>query len=179
MVERFDEKIRDTVKLFSVIALILVIVSLAYGRKPSWYTKFKQIKPLISTKQDIERIFKNPKIIFTYDEGWIKTIEYKLKEGRLSISYSTGKCKPGSEYGYNVNQDVVTDSDFTLENQVKITRLGLDLRNFEKGEIRDIIGTFIYSNEDLGESYVGTSSEIKILKIFPTTAQESLACKKT
>jgi hypothetical protein len=146
--------------------------------EPKWYSKLRQIKPLITTKQEVEKLFNYPKVTDAYEGIWSNSVDYKLKEGELSISYSQGRCsETNKDNGYDVAKDVVIDVDLYLKKEVSISALSLDLSNFEKTEISDLPNLFTYRNEDLGEYYNGSLEKIRDIHFFPSKEQEKLACK--
>jgi hypothetical protein len=171
-------------KLILLIVFVSTFNSFAVaGAAPKWYSKLRQIKLMETTRQEIEKLFDNPRVIDTSD-GWSgRGVEYRLKEGELDVTYSLGKCVGKTEYVYDVEKDVITDLHLNLKKFVNISALSLDLRNFEKTEIYDIRGVFEYRNEDTGEQYMTSeyfrdgSIQIRSLEIFPSARQESLACK--
>jgi len=86
--ERFLSKIQKTLKLFLALALMSAIGSSAFSAQPEWYSKLRQIKPLVTTRQEVEELFGHPKISDDYESRVGRAIEYKLKDGELSIVYS-------------------------------------------------------------------------------------------
>lgn len=169
---------KNTIILFLSVVFILVMGSFAYGKEPQWYSKLRQIKVLITTREEFEKLFDYPRVIETSQGKTYKTVKYKLKSGELSVNYSLGKCiETNTEAGYNVSRDVVVRLYLNLNKEIKISKLGLDLSNFEKRENTDLVGIFTYGNEDIGERHLGTSETISEIGIFPSKAQENLKCK--
>lgn len=175
--EQLLSKIQVTVKLFLTAFLILTINLSAHSKTPKWYLKLKQVKLMVTTKQEVEKLFNYPEATNTFDGEWSKNIDYNLKEGKLSVSYSQGKCSEVNTDGYNVEKDVVIGITMYLEEEVSISKLALDLSNFDKREISDLVGVFTYVNENSGEWFNGTSRKLNDFKLFPSKSKEHLKCK--
>lgn len=184
--KQFKTIIKKTVQPFLIIIFILSTILFAYSTQPKWYSKLRKIKVLKTTREDIEKLFGHPQITYVFQGHFTNLVEYKLKEGQLSIAYSLGKCseinKPG--YGYDVAKDVVIDVDLDLEKTVDISKLQIDSSDFDKAEISDIVGVFTYRNESIGEYYTigeyhkDNKKELRNIQFFPSENQENLACKK-
>src|SRR3954464_1185825 len=95
------------VELFLIFVFISATNAAALNSKPKWYSKLRQIKLMITTRQEVEKLFDHPKVTYTYDGAVGRSVEYKIKEGRLSVVYSLGKCSKASDYGYDVERDMV------------------------------------------------------------------------
>lgn len=175
--EQLLSKIQITVTVFLIVVFILVTNLFASNTKPKWFSKLRQIELLVTTRQEIEKLFNYPEVVNAFEGESSKRVKYRLKEGELFISYSQGICSKTNKDGYDVEKDVVINFSMYLENEVRISKLNLDLSNFKKTAISDLVGVFTYRNEDLGEDYSGTSQKIKEITFFPTKEQEKLNCK--
>lgn len=143
-----------------------------YSATPKWFSKLNQIKLLTTTRQEVEKLFGYPEITYTSKGRWNETIEYKLKEGQLSVDYSLEKCSETNKDGYDVDKDVVIDIYMDLKEDVSISKLGLDLSKFEKSAISDLVGVFTYTNDDSGERFTGTLQKISDFTRSPSIPQE-------
>lgn len=185
MGQRLLPKIQVTVKIVLVVILVLTTNSSLFSATPKWFSKLKQIKLLTTTRQEVEKLFDSPKVTDTYEWDGRKVIEYKLKEGELTIVYSRGKCSETNKEGYDVDKDVVIDLDMNLKKDISISELKLDLNGFDRTEIYDLPGVFEYRNENLGEYYAANefykdgSKKIRKIQFFSSKSQENLKCKKT
>lgn len=176
--EQFLSKIqKQTIGFFLIIVIILAVSVFAYSIEPKWFSNLRQVKPMITTKQEVEKLFDYPKVRYTFDGEWSKKVDYILKEGELSVFYSQGRCSEMKTEGYDVEKYIVIDIDMDLKKEVSISKLNLDLSRFEKTEINDLIGVFSYVNEDSGEWVTGTTRKISSFKRFPAKSQENLKCK--
>ena len=157
----------------SVIFIILVLIASTYSQEPDWFTKVKQIKVLESTKQDVERVFNSPVV----EQIRGTTIDYKFDWGRLSVSYSKGKCSlEDNRRGYDFDKDIILGISLFLFKDVKISELNLDLKNFEKHKDSDT-NALTYSNDELGIEYSGDKKTIYSVDFYPANKYDHLYCK--
>lgn len=171
-------KIQESVKLLFAIALICAMSFPTYSAKLAWFSKLNQIKLLTTTREEVEKLFGYPTITYKSKGKWNETIEYKLKEGQLTVDYSLGKCSETNKEGYNVEKDVVIDVDIRLKKEVSIAKLNLDLGKFDKREIDDLPGLFTYANADFSERFTGNSEKLRDFTISPSKEQkEKFSCK--
>jgi hypothetical protein len=167
-----------TLIIFIGIVLILGTNSIAYSQDPpKWFTKLRQIKPMTTTKQEIELDYGPGKSTKMFGE---KTYEYSHKEGNLIILYSSGKCSETNLKGYNVPRDVVVMVRMFLKKEfgVGINNLISDLREFKKDR-SDLLGSFVYTNDKTGEYYFGEPTNIREIGFRATKEQwQKLDCEK-
>lgn len=175
--ERFLPEIQEILRM-TMMAIIILISSSVISAQPMWYSKLRQIKLMVNARQEVEKLLNFPRVADTYEWDGRKVVEYKIKEGELTIVYSRGKCSETNKNGYDVEKNIVIDIDFDLKKEINISRLDLNLEKYEKKEISDLVGVFNYTNKDLGEYYIGTSNTIKNIRFFPSKEQEGLSCKK-
>lgn len=166
---------------YSRVAVFFVMMFLlnlpAFGQMPKWFVRIKQIKLFETTRNDVEKLFDNPKITNSLRGSAGMSVDYKLNVGGLSITYSNGQCSKSTIYDYAVAADVVTSIELFLDSPVDIARLGLNIKHFEKVAIGDVEGLFNYSNESQGIYFVGDVRRLHELEITPTPEQEKLFCQ--
>lgn len=180
-------KTQESGKLFTLTILFLFVTISSHGAEPKWYSKYKQIQILKTTKQEFEKLFNYPQITYTSQSHTSLWVEYKIKEGKITAFYSLGKCSEVNEskYGYDVNKDVLTSIDIDLQKPVDISKLGLNLQGFDKFEISDLPGVFEYSNPTIGERYItgeyfkNSSKKLTHIYWFPSESNEKLACRES
>jgi hypothetical protein len=161
----------------SAVTLILLISStLQVFAVPRWYEKFKKVRIFESTRAEVESLFGNPKIEYTFAGEWSTNVDYKLKEGELTVYYSTGRCSVMKKDGYDVDKNMVIGLDIKLEDEVGISDLGIEISQFDRREIHDLPGSFSYFNEKQGIMMGGTSKTISRIDREPTEVQEKLRC---
>jgi hypothetical protein len=172
-------------RLIKLILLSFFLNLFVYGGVPRWYSNLKKIKIMETKRFEVEELFSFPKIVDSELGEFGNYVEYKLKIGILSVTYSNGNCSEKSGYGYDVAKDIVTDFELDLDKNVNNLKLGINLVGFERAEISDLPGMFNYRNEKLGEYYLTRenykdgSIRLSHLEFFPSIAQESLTCENT
>lgn len=170
-------KLQISMKLLLFTFFVFAMSISVYCKTPKWYLNFKQVELMVSTKQMVEELFNYPEIVYAYNGGWSKNIDYKIKEGKLSVSYSQGKCSEGNLSEYDVDKDVVIGITIRLKEKVSFSKLGVNLNNFDKREIRDLVGVFTYVDDNTGEWFNGTKQKLGDFKLFPPKNKEYLKCK--
>lgn len=152
---------------------------------PAWYKKIRTIKILETKRDALEKLFGYPKITYIDKSDYSDSVEYKIKDGELSASYSTGPCKDKNIVGYDVEKDIIIDFEITLrmKNAVTIDDLGLDFTGFDRSEIYDLPGIFEYRNDVIGEyyqtrEYGNLPKSVQKISYYPKTEQEKLQCSK-
>jgi hypothetical protein len=170
-------KIQNILKFLVLVTFTLTIHLSAYSKPPIWFSNLKQIRLFETTKEEVEKLFSYPKITYKFAGETGLSVEYELKEGQLTIEYSSEKCSEGSSYGYNVAKDIVTDVYMELDDPADISKFGFDLSKFHKEEVSDVKGLFTYSNEDSSEIITASSKELHNITFSPSKEQEKLACK--
>ncbi len=173
------QTIRTSIKLWGVFFLIFLFNLSAYSSKPpKWFVNLQRVKLLETKRAEVEKIFGNPKTTYDFDGNSTGlVIEYEIGVGRVSAVYSYGKCVKGSNYGYNVEKDVVTEIEISLNKEVRISSLGLDLSEFYRNEVSDVIGLFTYSNSDGSKRFTGSTTKINDFSLHPTEKQEEISCR--
>jgi hypothetical protein len=111
---------------------------------PSQIENWRGIKPLHSTRADVERLLGAPKestgVASTYDTGNEKVL----------IFYSTSPCKKGISEGWNIPRDTVTS--FTVHPNAKllVDDLKLDKTKYERRRDPHLEGIVYYSSKAEG-----------------------------
>lgn len=164
-------------RIVFLIVLVIIFNFSALGKEPEWFTKFKQIQVLKSTREDVEKMFGFPKVIQVRKGKWSQTIDYEFNGGRFEVSYSTGKCsQETNQNGYNVNTGVVVKTYLFLFLPVKISELKLKLKGFEKYKSSEYNG-LVYTNDEIGVQYSGDKKTISDITFYPSDKQDNLDCK--
>jgi hypothetical protein len=79
-----------------------------YGGDFNWWHKLEQIKPLRSTRADVEQLFGA-----SYDSGRISSY-YEVGENRLLVEYSKGNCADHEKGEWNTPEEVMIKYDFNI-----------------------------------------------------------------
>lgn len=68
--------------------------------------------------------------------------------------------------------------DIALRKRLEISSFGFDLSRFEKVEIEDVVGLFTYTNEEDGQEFSGSSTELSKITLSPSKQEEEgMACE--
>lgn len=164
-------------RLLSILLLVLISSGSAFAQPPEWYTSFSKIKIFETTRADVERAFRSPKIVDEQNGGAGLSVDYALKGGRLSVTYSMGKCTENNKFDYNQPKDTVTEIEVYLRRPLSLSRFGLDLTKFEMVEISDVVGLFTYISKDGGVEISGSRTELHGIRYRPSDEQEALSCR--
>jgi hypothetical protein len=104
--------------------------------KYDYWDKLQKIEPLISTREDVEKIFGKPTYLPFKHSHIIE--DYDIKSGRLTVDYSDGKCSENSKCP---PKDTVLDFSFSPDYPSKKTLFikfikikKIDLLKFIKSE---------------------------------------------
>lgn len=167
-------------QLFSIICFVLVFSSSLLAQEPSWLTKIKKVVPLKSTASDVKKLFGEPSRRFGNIE------KYEVKNGILTIEYSTGECS-SSLATYNIPKGTVVHADFLLYKAVNFALVNEDLRSFDKEGSSDTenetyrnlakgieYGAFVKRRE--GVSYKRSPRLLISMSIFPPEQYRYLEC---
>ncbi len=142
----------------------------------SYSQDIESIKPLVSTRSDVEKIL-NSSSDDPYD-----LVAYQLKNAKLIVTYSMGRCLENDRSEWDVPKGVVTDFSyfpfeferFQPESFLGYTRYSLDLRNRHD-----------YVNRQIGKALTTTADDknpsqevIYSYAYFPREDQEEKRCKR-
>ena len=141
---------------------------------PEWYIKLKRIELLKSSYDTIVEMYGEP----ANSNGKILK-KFETPDGDLFVTFSTGKC--GTEYkkGYDVNEGIVERLEFSIKkkSRVKPKKLGFNLSQFEKTEVQDVPGIYVYENSDAG-IFIGTDKNglVDEIDFQPSSRFDDLYC---
>jgi len=129
---------------------------------------WRGIKPLHSTREDVERLIGPP---MRPNDGI-----YDVKEGRVSISYADVPCTKGWPYGWNVKPGTVIDITIYPQPRPQLAELPIDISKSTK--YVDPSGVIHYNNDDEGFSVaVGPAEyEVRVIEYYPVTSDRNLRC---
>ena len=167
-------QIRRYLTIVFVLLLVLSFPRLHDAKSPKWFERFIQVVPLVSTRIDVESLFRSPKVARAADGSSNEKIQYTIKEGRLSVFYSKGDCSLGGTY--NVGKGVVTSITAYLDKPVSWSVLRLDIKTFDKREVSDLPGNFTFVNERTGMWLFGSESEVHEITLRPALDKSHMEC---
>lgn len=162
--------------LFSLVVIFLLCFS-ANGNQPEWYAKLKQIKPLKSSKQDVERVFNFPQIRNSFKENRIEVVYYEIADGKFTVEYIAEDCSSVSRNSYSPRKGTVLSIMFIAHKELKLSKFNVDRKQLVK-RIEAHDSTEHYSNPELGVEYIGRKGKVEIVKFYATSENEHLQCKK-
>lgn len=157
--------------LFLILLLLLFILpALA---KNVWLTQIAQIKPLVSTEQDVERILGKPA------ESYADMAEFETNEGVFTVTYSRGRCDQARMVPYNVDKDIVLGFDFSPKIKILFSSLKININGLRK-EITDDVDpvTITYFDPGKGISYSVHGKWIDLIDVYPADSFAYLECQK-
>src|SRR5216683_7963535 len=99
-------------RLLATSGVLLALFSLSQAQ--GW----RGIRPLHSTRNDVERLIGPPM--------QPKGITYDLKNERVNVVYSDGKCAKGWPYGWNVPPGTVIGITIYQQPRPKLSDLSID-----------------------------------------------------
>lgn len=161
--------------LISLLMLLLLTIP-GYSQTPDWYGKLKQLRIAHTKREELEKIFGNPPVTQIRNGTWSQTVDYKLDDGNLFVDYSTGKCSERNKTGYDLDNGVVIGVSLLLFHDVKLSRLRLNLKLFEKYNASDT-NVFVYFNDELGIRFEGSKRTIHSVEYSIGNRLNYLDCK--
>lgn len=145
--------------------LILLLLLVVPVNAKDW----RGIKPLYSTREDVERLLGPPTV------GRADTTYYQFEKERVSFEYSTGRCANG----WQVPRNTVISVWVSLKaGQVRFGDLKLDLKAYRKTQDEHVLYIHHYLNKTEGERYEvdSNSGDVILIEYFPAAQDENLRC---
>lgn len=125
----------NSVTITSILCLLLFFVSTnqIHAQKLDWWLDLQKIKPLISTREDVDKIFSRyDKKHFTGADG---SENYEVKRSDLSVKFSDGICR-GDDW--RVPNGVVYYSTIFFNDKTRlkfkdfVAKYQIDLKKFNR-----------------------------------------------
>lgn len=143
---------KNKLNIILSLLVMLILSGMAYGSNGNWFDKVSQIKLGISTKQEVENLFKDIVIDQTNKFTGSEDVYYKTIEGKLRVSYSLGTCAEVSDK-FNLEKEKVLGFSFSPYKPIKVSKLKLDFESFEKRK-EDDTANWYYSKPDSEIMYI-------------------------
>jgi hypothetical protein len=162
--------------------LIFLFAFPVYGQPPEWFLKLRQIKVFESSRQDVERIFNDPKIVYSSntdgkEKGWGEIIEYQTGNGKLGVFYSTGKCAESDDKtGWDVAENIVVSVEFHPNEPAKLSDFKLDLKTFKAEKAADT-QHYSYRSDKLGIEFEVLGGNVTSFEYSPAPERQKLDCR--
>lgn len=130
---------------------------------------WKKIVPLKTTRAEIEAVF-------GHNTGNYSVL-YQLKDGRLSIVYSSGHCTPERRGRWDVPENTVISFTFSLRRPKRLSELKLDRRKFRRVDDDHLTGVVYYVSDEDGITYTIQEGRVDSIEYGPGKEYEHLYCK--
>jgi len=134
----------------------------------TWYEKVMQIKPGVSTKEEVERIFipsvSDVKKHDTFEQGY-----YATKWGRIFVNYYLGSCADGVNK-YDFKPGTVMYFSFDPKKQIRMSDLGLTTSDFLTEEENDSPGVY-HQYRSGGLVYFSVQGKLRGIELSLTDEQ--------
>lgn len=167
----------DTMKiLLRIITILVCAAHLVSAQESLLAEKYLKVKPTISTREDVERLYGKEPVKHFY-------ALYETKDAIIEIEYSEGDCDT-DDYKWSVPKWVVKEVDIFFKDHTKI-RINdvIEKRSsFTKRQEGDVLNHIYYSNSDrsIVVIYDKQSKIVEGIILLPTKEQiECHRCKKT
>jgi len=153
------------------LSAILGLAALICCQSNTW----NGIVPLKSTRSDVEKILGLPKPASVARHA----ADYKTKDGKVFILYSSGPCNIKPSNGWSVPELTVIQISFYPNVAPKLRDLRLDLKKFEKRPDPEILNEIYYTDEADGISLTVDSGDPETVigfRYFPESKYDYLKC---
>jgi hypothetical protein len=164
-------------KLLTIMWL-LTINHHVMAQEPEWFKKLKQLKPLFTSKSDVENLFGNLKVKKQFIDKGIESVFYEAPEDAfLSLKYSAGDCSTGKSYDYQTNKGNIIEAIYFLNKRsVNISKFLINKNEFETRKDDD--DTLYYFNKELGIEFGTQRDEVIHVEFFPSSKYDYLKCER-
>ncbi len=137
---------------------------------------WRDIRPLHSTKADVERILGRPK-----KRSLNQTYAYDTNEEQIDVLYSEAPCSPSVVGKWNVPSDTVLRITIYPRGTIRIRDLALDRDNYGRGPDPNIPNAFFWVNREEGimiQSQLKDGSEqVMSIEYSRSSKDKRLLCK--
>jgi hypothetical protein len=130
--------------------------------------EWRKIVPLKSTQADVERLLGRA------EQGY--GVVYELKDGVLSIEYSTGPCRKDRRGGWNVSEGVVISFSFSPKHKQRETDLKLNRKKYRRVIDTHTGGITYYINDEDGIKYEIQQGQVDGIEYYPPKKYDHLYC---
>jgi hypothetical protein len=130
---------------------------------------WRNIVPAETTRTEVELILGQTDAAYFAD--------YKLKDGRLFIEYSSGPCRPDRKGGWNLAKNVVVSITFYPAVKPRFAELKVDRKKLRKVVDRHVGGVVYYLNEEEGVVYEIQDGKVDWIEYGPAKKYEYLECR--
>jgi hypothetical protein len=157
--------------LFPAVFLLLAY-QIGNAQKPDWFVTLTKIQPGVSRKPDIEELFKDAKKAGESNE----VITYFTKEGRLTVTFATGKSTPLYRENCSIESGTVIEALLSfdkIDRRPEIEPFGLERSNYEILTEADN-PTQHFINKDSGLDFHVDRGHVLAVKVFHPAVYERI-----
>jgi hypothetical protein len=129
---------------------------------------WRSIVPLTTTRSEVETL------LGPAEPGYMAI--YHLKEGNLSIEFSSGPCRADRQGGWNVPENTVVSVVFSPKEKQQLAELKLDRKKFRRVVDRHLGGVIYYINAQDGVVYEIQDGKVETIEYGPGKKYYSLKC---
>lgn len=152
-------------------------------KEPVWLENLRKLELFKSSRGELEILFENPRILDIHDDseegGWGINIKYETIYGELEVEYSSGTCsQTQSKYGYDAVKDTIVEMIFHPIEEVDVTEINFDIRQFKSDPEICIPGAFTRRNHELGVEIYLIDQIVKNIEFYPNEKLRELDCEK-
>ncbi len=135
---------------------------------------WRGITPLRSTRADVEKILGPPT---PYSKA-ADAADYRTKDERVFVLYSTGSCDANSSNGWNVPSGTVISISIEPNTKPKVVDLKLDESKYHKARDPEVRYLTHYTNETEGVSIEVNTDEgvVNAFRYSPMSKDNNLRC---
>lgn len=135
-------------------------------------SSWRGITPLLSTREDVERIIG----VKSKRTGLDKI---KTKNQEIFIRYITEPCEKDRN-SWNVPNGTVFRIDVIPQTHLPLASLNVDLSKFRATEVKDVEGVKVYTNREDGFEFEYYKRKDSVLRLtyFPTEKDSKLRCRQ-
>jgi hypothetical protein len=135
---------------------------------PDW----RGVKPLHSTRQDVERLLGQP------TEPGKVSARYDLKDAVVRVVF-TGAPACNTENGWLIPEGTVTELTVTPKESMTLSDLKINEREYKKTTDPRNPNYVKYTNRDAGRSINVHYGKVEFMTYYPSTKDEYLMCSKS
>lgn len=125
----------------------------------------EKLQKFPSTETDVHNLFKSIKVTYSTPIEEIKAsntktkvIDYKIPEGELRFYYSAGRCSSENTGGYDLDDGVIINFKFWLDEPFALSPLKLNLKNYSISRENDV-EIWFFTKKEKGITYVVDTDE--------------------
>jgi hypothetical protein len=145
--------------------------SVALSQSNLWFDQVKQIRPLVSTEKEVERVLGIPSTRYS------DYAEYETKDGVFTVMYSHGICDQVTTPHYRVGAGIVVDFDFDPRRKMVFSDLRIDVSKWSKEVTPDVSPpTITYVNKEKGIEFSVHNGLLNYVEVYPSLGQSDFEC---